>query len=261
MDLATLIGLLGALMVITASVLFGGSALTFVNVPSLLIVFGGTVMATLIKFPLAHFLGAFKVAMKAFFHQGDQPLNVIGEAVELASIARKQGILALEDVEVKNPFLKRGIQLLADGQEPEFVNKVLSRDINLTIARHERSGAIFRAIGDVAPAMGMIGTLIGLIQMLSSMDDPRKIGPAMAIALLTTLYGAIIANVVALPIADKLAHRSDEERLNRSLVMEGIGCIQEGMNPKVMEELLRIYLPPSQREKPFEDTTPAAADA
>lgn len=258
MDLATLIGLLGALLIIAASVLFGGSAPTFFNVPSVLIVFGGTMMATLIKFPLAHFLGAFKIAMKAFFHKEEDPLDVIGESVELASIARKQGILALEDVEVKNTFLKRGIQLLADGQEPEFVNKVLSRDTTLTISRHERSEAIFRAIGDVAPAMGMIGTLIGLIQMLSNMDDPRKIGPAMAVALLTTLYGAIIANVIAIPIADKLAHRSNEERLNRSLVIEGIACIQEGMNPKVMEELLRTYLSPSQRAKPFSKPAPAA---
>lgn len=259
MDLATLIGLIGALLVIAASVFIGGSAPTFFNAPSVLIVIGGTVMATLIKFPLAHFLSAFKVAMKAFFHKEDDPITVIAESVELASVARKQGILALEDVEVKNAFLRRGIQLLADGQEPEFVHKVLSRDTTITLARHERSEAIFRAIGDVAPAMGMIGTLIGLIQMLSNMDDPRKIGPAMAIALLTTLYGAILANVVALPLADKLSHRSGEERLNRSLVMESIACIQEGMNPKVMEELLRTYLPPSQRTKPLERPEPAAA--
>lgn len=248
MDLATLIGLLGALAVIIAAVFLGGSAPSFLDIPSIFIVLGGTVTATLIKFPLAHFLGAFKVAMKAFFHKGgDDPITLISESVELASIARKKGLLALEGVEIKNEFLKRGIQQLADGREPEFIQRFLSKDIDLTIARHERSENIFRAIGDVAPAMGMIGTLVGLVQMLSNMDDPKKIGPAMAVALLTTLYGAVIANVIALPIADKLAHRNEDERLNRTLILESIVCIQEGLNPKVMEELLKTYLPEGQR--------------
>jgi chemotaxis protein MotA len=125
---------------------------------------------------------------------------------------------------------------------------MLNKDINLTIERHERGQAIFKAIADVAPAMGMIGTLVGLVQMLSAMDDPKKIGPAMAVALLTTLYGAIIANTIAAPIADKLAHRSNEERLNKNLILEAINGIQEGINPRVMEELLKTYLPPSQRD-------------
>jgi chemotaxis protein MotA len=119
----------------------------------------------------------------------------------------------------------------------------------MTIDRHERGQAIFKSIGDVAPAMGMIGTLIGLVQMLSAMDDPKKIGPAMAVALLTTLYGAIIANAFALPIADKLSHRSQEERLNKALILETIGSIQEGLNPRVMEELLKTYLPAGKRDE------------
>lgn len=247
MDLATLIGLLAAFGVIIGAVALGGNAPTFFEVSSLMIVVLGTFAATLIKFPLGHFLGAIQVAAKAFLYQSDSPTRLIEDAVELSTTARRNGLMALEEVQVSNEFLSKGVQLLADGQDPEFVQKVLSRDINLTIARHERSEAIFRAIGDVAPAMGMIGTLIGLVQMLSNMDDPRKIGPAMAVALLTTLYGAILANIVALPIADKLAHRNEEERLNRSLILESILSIQDGLNPKVMQELLHTYLPARQR--------------
>ncbi|MQM39475.1 Chemotaxis protein PomA [wastewater metagenome] len=170
-------------------------------------------------------------------------------------MARKEGLLALENYEVDNPFLQQGVQLLADGHEPEFVKKVLGQEIDLSIERAERGENVFRALGDVAPAMGMIGTLIGLVQMLSNMDDPKKIGPAMAIALLTTLYGAVIANAIALPLADKLAARNTEERLNRTLILEGLISIQEGLNPRVIEELLKTYLPTSQRQ----DATDEAA--
>ena len=204
--------------------------------------------AVLMKFPMPHFFGAFKVAMKAFFNKAEDPAKLILEGVELANVARKEGVLGLEGRDIDNEFLQRGIQLCVDGHEPDFVRTMLGKDINMTIERHERGQAIFKAIGDVAPAMGMIGTLIGLVQMLSAMDDPKAIGPAMAVALLTTLYGAIIANAFALPIADKLAHRSQEERLNKALILETIGSIQEGLNPRVMEELLKTYLPASKRE-------------
>ena len=247
MDLATLIGLIGALGIITAAIVIGGSALIFLNVPSLLIVGVGTVMVVLMKFPLAHFFSAFKIAMKAFLHKPEDPQSLIREGVELANIARKEGVLGLEGREIAHPFLERGIQLCVDGHEPEFVRQMLTKDVNLTIERHERGQAIFRAIGDVAPAMGMIGTLIGLVQMLTNMDDPKAIGPAMAVALLTTLYGAVIANAFAIPIADKLALRSNEERLNKALILEAINAIQEGINPRVMEELLKTYLPVGER--------------
>ncbi len=253
MDLATLIGLFGALGVIVAAVFVGGSAPTFFNIPSLLIVVGGTFMASLIKFPVHQFLGAFKVAGRAFRYQSEDPRKLIDQTVELAQVARKEGLLALESYEVENPFLQQGIQLVADGHEPELVRKVLGQEIDLTIDRNEKGENVFRAIGDVAPAMGMIGTLIGLVQMLSNMNDPKMIGPAMAIALLTTLYGAIIANAVAIPIADKLANRNAEERLNRTLILEGLLSIQEGLNPRVIEELLKTYLPSNERNDPAEE--------
>ncbi len=248
MDLATLIGFLGAMGAIVASIMMGGSFGMFINGPSLMIVIAGTMMVVLMKFPLSYTLGAFKVAMKAFVYKSQKPEEIIEQSVELANIARKEGLLGLEQVEVKNPFLKKGIELLVDGHDAEFVRKMLSKDINLTIERNEDGVAIFKSIGDIAPAMGMIGTLIGLVQMMSSMDDPKSLGPAMAVALLTTFYGAVVANAFALPIADKLAIRSKEERINKSMILEGVSAIQEGMNPRVIESMLRTYLPENQQE-------------
>jgi chemotaxis protein MotA len=248
MDLATLIGLVGAFGIILAAILAGGSAILFVNVPSILIVGGGTIFVVLMKFPLAHFFAAFKIAMKAFINKGDDPVKLINEGVELANIARKEGVLGLEGQDIQNTFLDRGIQLCVDGHDPAFVRNMLAKDINMTIERHDNGQAIFKSIGDMAPAMGMIGTLIGLVQMLANMDDPKTIGPSMAVALLTTLYGAVIANAFALPIADKLGYRSAEERLNKALILETISSIQEGLNPRVMEELLKTYLPASKRD-------------
>ena len=250
MDLATLVGLLAAFGVIIAAIASGGDFAQFINGPSLLIVIGGTIGASLVKFPLKNFLGAFKVAMKAFMYKGDSAPVLIEEAMELANAARKSGLLALESMEIRNEFLAKGIQLCVDGHDPEFVRKMLGKDINQTIERHDTGQNIFKAIGDMAPAMGMIGTLIGLVQMLSAMDDPKSIGPAMAVALLTTLYGAIVANAFALPVADKLAYRSSEERINKSLILETISGIQEGLNPRVLESLLKTYLPGGQRETP-----------
>jgi len=258
-DLATLLGLIGALSAIMISIVIGGSALIFVDIPSIIIVVGGSFAITLMKFPLAHTLGAFNVAMKAFVHKPESASDLIAKSVELATIARKEGLLGLEQVEVENAFLRRGIQFVVDGHDPELVERMLSKDIDLTIERNDDGIKIFRAIGDVAPAMGMIGTLIGLVQMMSNMDDPKTIGPAMAVAVLTTLYGAVIANAVALPIADKLSHRNREEEINRSLILESVRSIQEGMNPRVMEELLNSYLPPRRPQKAPEPAQEEAA--
>ena len=284
MDLATLIGLLAAIGVIVGAIFVGGDVILFTNVPSMLIVVGGTFGASLMMFPLGNFLGAFSVALKAFLHKAEKPTDLIEEALELATVARKSGLLALEGQTINNEFLGKGIRLCVDGQalelatvarksgllalegqtinneflgkgirlcvdghDPEFVGRMLSKDINQAIERHETGVGIFKAIGASAPAMGMIGTLIGLVQMLASMDDPKTIGPSMAAALLTTLYGAVIANAMALPIADKLAFRSAEERINKSLILETIKGIQEGLNPKVLNSLLKTYLPGNQR--------------
>ena len=254
MDLATLIGLLSGIIIIVAAIWTGGSLMLFINVPSILIVCGCTIAATLIRFPLKTCLGAFKVALNAFRSRSEPPLNIIMQAVELAGVVRREGLLALEHQPVEDPFFAKGLRLCVDGLEPEFVRKVLTEEMENTVNRHEGGQQIFRAVGDAAPAMGMIGTLIGLVQMLADMNDPKAIGPAMAVALLTTFYGAVIANLMALPIADKLGIRTDEEGLNKLLVIESISAIQEGRNPRVMEELLMSYLPGQ------EATTPAAAE-
>jgi chemotaxis protein MotA len=217
--------------------------------PSILVVVGGTLGAVLMKFSLAQFVGAFKVAINAFTHKLDKPDELIASTVEMANEARKSGLLALEGKETDNPFLAKGIQMLVDGHEPEVVRQTLSTELNLTVARHDIGQKIFKAIGDSAPAMGMIGTLIGLVQMMANMSHPKSIGPSMAVALLTTLYGAIIANVFALPIADKLSLRSKEESMIKSMIIDALAGIQEGRNPRVIQELLMTYLPGSKREE------------
>ena len=248
MDLATLLGVLGAFAIITASIVLGGNALGFINVPSLVVVIGGTIMVVLSRVTLAQFLGSFKVAAGAFSHKGFPPEDLIAEAVELANIVRKEGMLALEDREITHPFLEKGINMCIDGQDPAVITQCLAADINLSMEHKNTGVKTFTATGEVAPAMGMIGTLIGLVQMLSSMEDPKSIGPSMAVALLTTLYGAIIANAVAIPIAEKLKLRIAEEALNKKLILESINGIQSGTHPKVLEQLLVNYLPESQRE-------------
>ena len=248
MDLATLIGLIGTVAAILTAILMGGSIDIFVNAPGLMIVVAGTLTVVLMKYPLTVAAHAMKAAGKAFLNKAQTPKDLIAKCVELSNIARKEGVLGLEQVEIENEFLKRGVMLIVDGNDEQFVRKMLSNDINLTIERHEEGQGIFKSIGDVAPAMGMIGTLIGLVQMMANMSDPKALGPAMAVALLTTLYGAVIANVFALPIADKLALRSKQERITKSLILEGISAIQEGLNPRVVEDLLKTYLPGRQRE-------------
>jgi len=246
-DIASLVGVLLAFGIIGASIGMGGPFIIFVNVPSVLVVVGGTFGATLMRVTLADFLGSFKIGMKAFFYKLDNPQQLIDEAVEMANIARKEGLLALEGREISNPFLQRGIGMCIDGHSPEVVSKMLSKDINLTIERHSKGADMFKAMAIYAPAMGMIGTLIGLVQMLSNMSDPAAIGPAMAVALLTTLYGAVIANAFASPLAEKLLLISAREKLNKALIMESISAIQDGTNPRVMQQILNAFLPEGKR--------------
>ncbi|MCC5852954.1 MAG: flagellar motor protein PomA [Alkalimonas sp.] len=255
MDLATLIGLVGAIgFVIMAMILASsGDPIMFADVVSILIVVGGSLFVVITKFPLGQFFGAGKVVVKAFMFKIEEAEELIEQAVQLADSARKGGFLALEEAEISNPFMQKGINMLVDGHDGDVVRATLMKDISLTEKRHEQGISIFRSLGDVAPAMGMIGTLIGLVAMLSNMDDPKAIGPAMAVALLTTLYGAFIANVIAIPIADKLALRNDQEKLNNQLILDAILGIQDGQNPKVIEGLLRNYIAQGKRDVAVEE--------
>lgn len=259
MDIATLIGVLGAFGIVIAAIVIGGdaSAMIFLNPPSLLIVIGGTCMVVMMKFSLKQFIGALKVASRAFIKKNDSPAVLINQIVETSQLARKNGLLALEEVETKNSFLARGFQLLADGSDPEIIRNILTKDMEQTIDRHRWGAKVFSAAGDVAPAMGMIGTLIGLVQMLSNMEDPQSIGPAMAVALLTTLYGAMLANMVCLPIADKLSLRKEEERQVKALCLDGVLAIQSGQNARVVEGLLKMYLTPKDRDRNPDAEAPA----
>ncbi len=248
MDIATLLGLFGGLAVIASAIFLGGSVSTFVNIPSMVVVIGGTFMVTLCQISLSQFLGSFKLALRAFMHKSIAPQDLIEEAITLADVARKEGILALEGHDIQDPFLENGVKLCIDGHAIDVVQKMLSKDINLELQRQNTGIQMFKSIAEAAPAMGMIGTLIGLVQMLANMDDPKAIGPAMAVALLTTLYGAIIANAIALPLAAKLKAISSDERLNKLLVLESVSGIQEGINPRVLQQLLTAYLPENKRE-------------
>jgi chemotaxis protein MotA len=246
-DLATLIGLVGSFAFVAMAMLLGGSLGMFFDVPSVLIVLGGTTFVVLIKYSISQFFGAAKIAVKAFMFKTDNPEDLIAKIVEMADAARKGGFLALEEMDVDNTFLRKGIDLLVDGHDADVVRATLQKDIGLTNERHEKGVGIFNSFGDVAPAMGMIGTLIGLVAMLSNMDDPKSIGPAMAVALLTTLYGSIVANMVAIPIADKLSLRKNEEKLNRRLILDGVLAIQDGQNPRVIDGYLKNYLNEKKR--------------
>lgn len=248
MDLATIVGIVGSVALIVIAMMMSGELGMFMDLPSVVIVLGGSIFAVMAKFGLGQFFSAGKVAAKSFVVKSQDPSDLIGEVVILADEARKGGLLSLEGREVSNDFLKRGIQLLVDGHDPEVIKIMLSKDRNQTVERHARGASLFAALAEVAPAMGMIGTLVGLVAMLANMDDPKSIGPAMAIALLTTLYGAVIANCIAGPIADKLRLRAAEEALTKSLVIDALLAIQNGQNPRVIDSMLRNYLPESKRE-------------
>lgn len=248
MDLATLIGLIGSLGIVLVAILLGAAPGTFADAASFLIVVGGGLFVVLSKFTLQQFLGAIKVAAKAFKFKLPSTEELIEEIMEVVRIARKEGFLALDNRESSVPFFKMGIQMMVDGHPPEVVRAVLEKERLLTLERHRWGAKVFSAFGDVAPAMGMIGTLVGLVQMLSNMEDPKSIGPAMAVALLTTLYGAVLATMVFLPLADKLTLRMTEEARMQAMLIDAIAAIQSGSNPRVVEQLVTSYLPPSKRK-------------
>ncbi len=247
MDIATIIGMGLGTFLIVGAIMMGGSLLLFVNIPSILIVFGGTIATAFVRFGMAEVINSVKVGMNTLFSQLSMPQNVIQEIVNLANIARKNGLIVLEQQPIEDAFLKKAIMYCVDGHEADFIEEVLKKEVSLTVERHDIGRKVFAALGDAAPAFGMIGTLIGLVQMLANMSDPASIGPSMAVALLTTMYGAIMANLFFLPMSDKLALRSQEEELMRRLIIEGVLGILKGINPRVMEEFLETFLPPKDR--------------
>lgn len=253
MDLATIIGIISGCGLVVGAILMGSGLGAFIDAPSLLVVGGGSVAAMLIAFPLSTVIGSIKIALKAFFSPNQSPDAVIERIVDLAVKARKESIIALEKEEIEDPFLAKGIRLVVDGTAPNLVSSILRTEIGFMKQRHLSGQSVFKFLGGMAPAYGMIGTLIGLVQMLQSLDDPSSIGPAMAVALLTTFYGALLANIIALPIAQKLGGKSGDEVLMMEVTIQGVLAILEGDNPIIVRSKLEAYLSPSQRKPADEE--------
>ncbi len=249
MDFATIIGLLAGYGLLFWSILMSSSLSPFIDYPSLIMVGGGIVAAALMSFPIQNVAAVSKIAMKCFLVKSKDPKIIIAEIVRYAEVARRDGILALENEAGKasDPFMVTAIQLAVDGTDPTLIEAILMSELESIESRHGEGKALFDNIGKYGPAFGMIGTLVGLVIMLKNMSDPASIGPAMAVALLTTLYGAVISNLFALPLAEKLGRRSKEEVACKMIIIRGIMAIQAGDNPRIVEQKLKAFLPYRKR--------------
>ncbi len=249
MDLGILIGILGTWALIIWAMLAGGKISVYIDIPSMILVVGTSLTVVFFAYPISYVKGLVGVLMKGFFHKGASVEKLIEDLVSFAEIARRDGILSLENAvkDVEDDFIKAGIQMAVDGTDPELIEQIMENDLEQLMERHEVGKAMLESIVKYAPAFGMIGTLVGLVAMLSDLSDPASIGGGMAIALLTTMYGAMVANAVGGPFADRLARRSAEEVLYKTVIIKGVMSIQSGDNPRVVESKLRTFLPPSQR--------------
>jgi len=249
LDIATILGLTLGIFFTIFGILLSGDLMSYYSFSSIVITLGGTLAATLLSYPMKSFINLWKVMQKAFVHKEVPASEIIEEIITLANIARKEGLLSLEEYgeKIDDDFLKKGIILIVDGTDPELVRNILETELNFLEERHGQGQGILETMGAFAPAFGMIGTLIGLINMLQHMDDPKAIGPNMSVALVTTFYGSVLANVVFLPLAKKLKIRSQSEVLIKELMIEGLLSIQAGENPRIIEEKLKTFIPPEQR--------------
>ena len=249
MDLATVGGLVACIGLILSAMLMGGSLGMYIDVPSICIVLGGTTAALFIGFPGGQVMTAMKAARAAFFASKDSPDETIKLLSELSNRARREGLLSLESAaeEATDDFLARGLRMVVDGHEAAAIEEVLYGELDKITERHKQSIGVWDGMGAYGPAMGMIGTLIGLVQMLQNMSDPTAIGPAMAVALLTTFYGSLLANILGIPIANKLKVRSGLEISSKELIAQGLLSILAGENPRFMVERLNASLAPKDR--------------
>lgn len=252
MDIATIIGLVMGIALVIATILMGDKITTFINYPSLMLVGGGTIAAILMSYPLSRALKFFAVFKKTVFTTPNDPVEHVGTLVRLAEVARRDGILSLEnhlaDGEF-DPFMVRGLRMAIDGQDPSVIQAAMEQEVETLMERHSYGKGLFEAGGKYAPAFGMLGTIMGLIVMLRNMDDPEALGPGMAVALITTFYGALFANVIFLPLADKLGARSTEEVAGKLLIIRGVMSIQSGDNPRIVQQKLLAFLDNAQRAR------------
>ena len=250
MDISSLVGFLLALGLILGSIMIGTAPLSaFIDIPSAVVVFGGSVGAVMMCFPLKSIIGLPSVLKKVFLTKPVNVREIISQIVSLAETARRDGLLALEGrlEEVTNPFIKLGIQMAVDGTRPEVIEDIMRTEIDAISGRHRDGKAVMDQFGRFAPAYGMIGTLMGLIMMLSDMSDPSGIGAGMAVALITTLYGAVVSNAVFMPFAEKLSINNKAELNSLEIVVRGVMAIQSGENPRVIQQKLYCFIPAKQR--------------
>ena len=250
MDIASVLGVVIAIGLILGSIVIGGGSFaSFIDAPSVMVVVGGAIAAAMISFPMKNFLSVFGVVMKVFLYKLDSIPRLIEEIVSLAETARRDGLLALESRlgDIENPFVVLGIQMAVDGTRPEVMEDIMRTELDAVATRHRDGKSLLDCMGRFAPAFGMIGTLMGLVIMLGDMSDPSKIGAGMAVALLTTMYGAIASNVVFLPFAEKLGFTNKQELLAMEIIVRGIMAIQSGENPRVIEQKLNTFIPPKLR--------------
>ncbi len=249
MDIAAIIGLIGGVGMVIGAMVAGGGIMPFINVPSILTVFGGTAFLVLYSLPMSSFIGHFGAMMKTFLPPVKKMDELVERMVELAGIARKDGMMALEGQEVPDKFFQKGLQMLVDGADEVKLVTQLNKEIASMKKRHEVNQTAIKAWVDLAPAMGMMGTLIGLVLMLGNMSDPKAIGPAMAVALLTTLYGAFIANVLFMPMLTKLEGYTVYEVVYREMVVTGLRNIARGESPRNIQDQMVSNLAPKMQEK------------
>jgi chemotaxis protein MotA len=260
MDIATSLGIVSGGVVLVTLILMGGDLGMFVDAHAAIVIFGGAFAATLIRFPLSTIFHGMPLGARfAFTIRRITQRELIDEIAGLAEIVRKQGPIGLETVESEDPFLAKGVRFIADGYDSDFIRDNLERDRDNFLMHLDEGQKIYRAIGDCAPAFGMIGTLIGMVQMFANMTDPSKLGPYMAVALLATFYGAAVANLFCLPIADKLHLKLVDEEINRTLIIDGVLMIRDSKSPALVREMLLAYLPPHHRHADAAEAEPAAA--
>ncbi|MFC2948675.1 flagellar motor protein MotP [Virgibacillus sediminis] len=253
-DILTPFGItLGFIMIMLAILWNGGTegAASFVDVASIFIVIGGLVASMLITFKIEQIKTANSVLKEAFVKNNQQVSDVIDLFTHLSQRARREGLLALEnELEVvEDPFIKKGIHLVVDGMDPEVISDIMKAEITAMEDRHYRGRLLIEKAAEYAPAWGMIGTLVGLVLMLNTLDDPDTLGPAMAVALLTTLYGTVLANLVFTPMASKLENKTEEEIFIKEIIIEGVIGVQSGQNPRILEEKLSAFLPKEKLKK------------
>jgi len=251
MDIATAVGLVAGFGTLVALIMIdGGNFLLYWDKHAAIVIFGGSAAVTMIRFPFAAIAHGVPMGIKCVFAMPSMyPRDLIEEITRIAEVVRKSGPIALENISVDHPFLAQGVRYIADGYDAEFIRGAMERDRDMFLTHLDEGQKIYRAVGDCAPAWGMIGTLIGMVNMFANMEDPSKLGPFMAVALLATLYGALVGNLIALPIADKMHVKLEEEEVARTLIIDGILQIREAKSPAVVKEMLLSYLPHHIREE------------